>query len=78
MKSELDKLIEELEAGTKIDPPKAGMDHVEAAAPPQRKVAVTCWHCQGEKTCDCLACWQNGPGECVTCKGTGQVWRWVQ
>ncbi len=45
---------------------------------PQRKVAVACWHCRGEKRCACIACWQAGPGDCVTCKGSGQVWQWVQ
>ena len=44
----------------------------------QREVAVTCWHCQGETRCGCIACWQAGPGECVTCEGTGQVLRWIQ
>ena len=44
-----------------------------------RRVAATCWHCRGEKRCACSACWQaGGPGQCVTCKGRGQVWRWVQ
>jgi hypothetical protein len=42
------------------------------------KVAVTCWHCRGERECECSACWQGRPGECVTCKGTGQVWQWAQ
>jgi hypothetical protein len=23
-------------------------------------------------------CWQAVPSECVVCKGSGQVWRWVQ
>jgi hypothetical protein len=44
----------------------------------QQKVAVTCWHCGDQKKCDCSACWQAGPGNCVTCKGTGQMWRWIQ
>jgi hypothetical protein len=49
------------------------------ASESRRKVVVTCWHCRGEKRCTCIACWQEGgPGECVTCKGRGQVWRWVQ
>src|SRR5262245_33818057 len=41
----------------------------------RRKVAVICWHCNGEKRCDCSACWQAGPGDCVTCKGKGHVLR---
>ena len=44
----------------------------------QRKLAVTCWHCHGEKKCTCGSCWQARPGDCVTCKARGQVWRWVQ
>jgi hypothetical protein len=48
------------------------------AGEPLRKVQETCWHCHGEKRCDCIACWQGGPGECATCKGTGQVMWWVQ
>ena len=42
------------------------------------KVQEMCWHCHGEKSCACIACWQAGPSECVVCEGTGQVWRWVQ
>ena len=48
------------------------------AGEPQHKVQETCWHCHGEKRCDCIACWQAGPSECVVCKGSGQVWRWIQ
>lgn len=44
----------------------------------QRKVAMTCWYCNGDKRCGCIACWQGGPSECVTCKGTGKVLRWIQ
>jgi hypothetical protein len=57
-------------ACTAVQPEASGSQH---------KVAVTCWHCRGEKRCACIACWQKGgPGECVTCKGRGQTWRWVQ
>ena len=45
---------------------------------PLHKVQETCWHCRGEKSCACIACWQAGPSECVACKGGGLVWRWVQ
>jgi hypothetical protein len=48
------------------------------AGEPLHKVQETCWHCHGEKRCDCMACWQAGPSECVACKGSGQVWRWIQ
>ena len=43
-----------------------------------RKVQETCWHCHGEKRCECIACWQGGLRVCGACKGTGQVSRWVQ
>lgn len=45
---------------------------------PLRAVRETCWHCHGEKRCDCITCWQAGPSECVACKGSGQVARWIQ
>ncbi len=48
------------------------------AGEPLRKVQEMCWHCHGAKRCDCIACWQGGPSDCVVCKGSGQVWRWVQ
>jgi len=50
----------------------------EAANETRRKVAVKCWHCDGEKKCSCIACWQAGPGNCVTCQGTGQLMRRTQ
>ena len=62
--------------GKWIHRPWAGCTTIKAEAPPQRKVAVVCRHCGGEKRCNCIACYETG--ECVTCKGTGQVWRWVQ
>jgi hypothetical protein len=37
-----------------------------------------CWHCQGESTCSCIACWKNGRAACVVCKGTGQRHGWIQ
>jgi len=43
-----------------------------------RWIRETCWHCHGEKECGCIVCWQAVPSECVVCKGSGQVWRWVQ
>jgi len=45
---------------------------------PLRKIQEMCWHCRGQKRCDCIACWQAGLSECVVCKGSGEVWRWVQ
>jgi len=70
----------EIESGVWIHRPHAGCTTIKPeASESQHKVAETCWHCRGEKRCACIACWQAvGPGECVTCKGTGQVWRWVQ
>lgn len=69
----------ELEPGIWVHRPWTGCTTVQAeSAQPQHKVAVTCWHCRGEKRCGCSACWQGGPRDCVTCKGTGQTWRWVQ
>jgi hypothetical protein len=39
---------------------------------------MKCWHCNGKKRCGCSACWQASPGKCVTCKGAGQLMRWIQ
>ncbi len=67
----------EVEPGVWIHHPWNGCTTIQPEADtPLRKVAVTCWHCQGEKRCACMACGHSG--ECATCKGTGQTWRWVQ
>jgi len=69
----------EVEPGVWIHRPNTGCTTIEPeASGSQHRVAVTCCHCQGEKRCACIACWQAGPGDCVTCKGTGHVLRWVQ
>jgi hypothetical protein len=69
----------EVEPGAWIHRPQTGCTTIKlGASRPQPKVAVTCWHCNGEKRCGCIVCWQTGPGECVTCKGRGQLWRWAQ
>jgi hypothetical protein len=69
----------EIEPGIWIHRPHKGCTTIKPEASDlRRKMAVTCWHCRGEKRCACIACWQAGPGDCVTCKGRGQVWRWVQ
>ncbi len=68
----------EVEPDVWIHHPWKGCTTIQPEAEAPRKVVVTCWHCQGEKRCACMACWQAGPGECATCKGTGQAWRWVQ
>ncbi|PYT27619.1 MAG: hypothetical protein DMG58_20025 [Acidobacteria bacterium] len=67
----------ELEPDVWIHRPHTGCTTIRPeASGSQHKVAVTCWHCRGEKRCTCIACWQTG--QCVTCKGTGQIWRWIQ
>jgi hypothetical protein len=70
----------QFEAGIWVHRPWTGCTTIIPGAIDSRsKVGMTCWHCRGEKRCTCIACWQaGGPGECVTCKGRGQVWRWVQ
>jgi TubC N-terminal docking domain len=48
---------------------------------PTLRVESVCWHCKGEKSCQCITCWSpasRGPGDCVACKGTGKVWEWLQ
>ena len=68
----------ELEPGFWIHRPWTGCTTGDAeVAQPLRRVAVSCWHRQGERECSCSACWQARPSECAWCKGTGQVWQWV-
>jgi hypothetical protein len=50
------------------------------ARPPQQ-VLGECGHCAGTKTCRCIVCANPRTGEasdCVTCKGTGKGWAWLQ
>jgi hypothetical protein len=69
----------EIDAGRWIHRPWNGCTTIQPEVDaPLHKVQETCWHCHGEKSCACIACWQAGPSECVVCKGGGQVWRWVQ
>jgi hypothetical protein len=69
----------EIDAGRWIHHPWNGCTTIQPKADaPLRKVRETCWHCHGEKECGCIVCWQAVPSECVVCKGSGQVWRWVQ
>ncbi len=68
----------ELEAGVWIHRPWTRCTTGKTESNGPHKITVTCWHCRGEKSCACIACWQAGPGECVACKGNGQVWRWLQ
>ncbi len=68
----------EVEPGRWIHHP---WDGCATPLPPQsegRKVEAVCWHCAGERRCGCSTCWTGGPGECVTCRGTGKVLRWLQ
>lgn len=36
-----------------------------------------CWHCHGEKACNCIACYTRSgdAGPCAACKGTGTLER---
>jgi hypothetical protein len=69
----------EIDAGRWIHHPWNGCTTIQPEVGGQlHEVQEMCWHCHGQKRCDCIACWQAGPSECVTCKGSGQVWRWVQ
>lgn len=69
----------EVEPGVWIHEPHTGCTTTrEKKEKRWRQVYVTCWHCRGERKYKCIACWQGGPSECVTCKGTGQVLRWIQ
>jgi hypothetical protein len=68
----------EVVPGVWIHRPWAGCLNGRAESIGPHTVFVTCWHCGGLTKCDCVACWERGPGECVTCKGNGQVLRWVQ
>ena len=69
----------EIDAGRWIHHPWNGCTTIQRKADaPLHKVQEPCWHCRGEKSCACIACRQAGPSDCVVCKGSGQVWRWVQ
>jgi hypothetical protein len=69
----------EIDAGRWIHHPWNGCTTIQSKADaPLHKVQETCWHCRGEKECGCIVCWQAAPSECVVCKGSGSLWRWVQ
>lgn len=68
----------EVGPGILIHRPHMGCATVMPEGGSQYKVTIVCWHCKGEKSCGCSACWQGGPQDCVVCKGRGQVWMWVQ
>src|SRR5438309_5614763 len=67
----------EVQLGVWIHRPHAGCITIRPeASAVQHRVVVPCWHCRGEKRCTCSSCWQSG--QWVTCKGTGQAWRWIE
>ena len=69
----------QIDAGRWIHHPWNGCTTIQPKADtPLHKVQETCWHCRGEKECGCIVCWQAGPSECSVCRGSGQMWRWVQ
>lgn len=72
----------EVEPGAWIHRPWAGCTTCNALPTAAgREVSVICWHCKGEKTCGCSTCAPGSlarTGECATCKGAGQLWRWIQ
>jgi hypothetical protein len=74
MKSDLDTLIEELEAGV-----WSSLSNTSATGEPQtsvlnRALLEPCWHCGGSGECGCSTCAVMKPaviwaaGECVACK----------
>lgn len=66
--------------GLKIHPPKPGVS-LPNRNTEYTRVERTCWHCSGQKRCNCIVCWDGrtgGPGKCVPSKGRGMVWMWVQ
>jgi len=70
----------EVEPGRWIHRPWHGCRTIPPS-PVTTKVESECWHCKGLKVCRCIVCWdarKDAPGQCVTCKGTGRVWTWVQ
>jgi hypothetical protein len=54
-------------------------DCLSACYEAPQKMESVCWHCNGQRSCSCIACWhQTGPGLCAVCKGIGKVRRWLQ
>jgi len=73
----------EVEPGTWSHRPWDGCQTCLVAQPkkPARKVESACWHCDGDRACRCSTCWNPATREradCTVCKGTGQVWQWLQ
>jgi hypothetical protein len=71
----------EVEPGVWIHRPWTGCTTSKAEpSTAGREVSMVCWHCKGERTCDCSTCAPGSlskAGECVWCKGVGQLWRQV-
>jgi len=71
----------QLERGIWVHRPWAGCKTIKAEAAEEAGgvVLVTCWHCRGEKVCDCSACWKGvNRCACTFCKGTGRMRVWAQ
>lgn len=69
----------EVEPGKWIHHPWDGCQTFTKPAPPSKRwTPGPCWHCRGGKTCRCIVCWQDGPGECMICHGSGLALRWTQ
>lgn len=66
------------ETGAMVHHPWNGCSTPMPPQPELRKVEALCWHCSGTGRCGCSTCWTGGPGECVTCRGGGKTWAWVQ
>jgi hypothetical protein len=69
----------EIEPGRWIHCPGRGCRTIPPP-PAATKVQSECWHCKGLKVCRCIVCWDartDGPGQCITCKGTGRAWAWT-
>jgi hypothetical protein len=85
MKSALDSLIDSLEQGTWKPKGELSLAPDAPTIPGSAKLPLqetrTCWHCRGEMCCGCSTCasgFLTESGECMVCKGTGQLWRWIQ
>jgi hypothetical protein len=73
----------EIEPGRWIHHPWDGCKTCLTPPPENRpqRVESVCRHCNGERACPCITCWNpvtDGPGDCAVCKGIGRVWQWLQ
>jgi hypothetical protein len=68
----------EVEPGCWIHRPWAGCATPPATTEAPRKMAkLVCWHCLGEKRCNCSDC-SGQENACRVCARTGRVQGWVQ